>query len=158
MPSTYTAVAGNVSLASGVTETLPADGESANVASVNGALSKLADYIEALRQRSISTTPVAITPNSGWTAGDGLAYWKDASGIVHIKGSVTFATGGAADAFSLPAGFRPAFPREFSVVAGPSVFSLTEGFVRVDGTVTLNVAPTNAAKYYLDSFIFLAEA
>ncbi len=53
----------------------------------------------------------AITPNSNWSASDGLAYVKDHLGFVHLKGRVTSTAGGTANPFTLPAGYRPAVAR-----------------------------------------------
>jgi len=51
MSTTHTGDASAVSLTSAVSITEPADGDARNAASVNVALSKLADYMEALRAR-----------------------------------------------------------------------------------------------------------
>jgi hypothetical protein len=105
-------------------------------------------------------TPVAITPNTSITAGSGLAYWKDVSGTVHIKGTITNGTGGAAvnlitGANALPAGFRPSFSRSFACTdSSTNVYHVTISSV---GAITSSSVP-NGATVYLDGMSFLSEA
>src|SRR6185295_18271607 len=64
-----------------------------------------------------ATTPVSITPNTGLTAGNGLAYWRTPDGITRIKGKVTNTAAGTTQSVitttPLPAGFRPLSDRIF---------------------------------------------
>jgi hypothetical protein len=105
-------------------------------------------------------TPVAITPNASITAGNGLAYWKDVSGTVHIKGTVTNGTGGPVlnlitGANVLPAGFRPSFSRSFACTdSSTNVYHVTVGS---GGTISSSSVP-NGATVYLDCVSYLAEA
>jgi hypothetical protein len=105
-------------------------------------------------------TPVAITPNTSITAGSGLAYWKDVSGTVHIKGTITNGTGGAAvnlitGANALPAGFRPSFARAFACTdSSTNVYHVT---ISSAGAITSSSVP-NGATVYLDGVSFLSEA
>lgn len=102
-----------------------------------------------------ATMVTAITPNAGWTAGGGLGYWKDAGGVVHLKGSVQYATGATSPAFTLPAGFRPASTRSWAM------YSVSQGLaaafhINADGTSTGDNA-VNGFSYALDAVTFLAE-
>lgn len=70
----------------------------------------------------------------------GMAYWRDAIGIIHVRGFATTLVGRAAGAviFTLPAGFRPAafepFPAVRVEVGVDSYFLRVD--VGSDGTVT----------------------
>lgn len=104
-------------------------------------------------------TPTAITPGGGWgAAGNGLAYWKDAAGGVHMKGQCNWATG-ATTLFTFPAGFKPSFTRHFTVV---NVGNATVVGVSVDasGNVALDGVGTvaNGNTISFDGIAFLAEA
>jgi hypothetical protein len=105
-------------------------------------------------------TPVAITPNASITAGSGLAYWKDVSGTVHIKGTINNATGGPVlnlitGANALPAGFRPSFARAFACTdSSTNVYHVTVSSV---GAITSSSVP-NGTTVYLDCVSYLAEA
>lgn len=97
----------------------------------------------------------ALVPNTGWTAANGLGYWKDPAGVVRVKGAVT-APGASNQPFTLPVGFRSLADRWFPIM------DLTAGvisFIKVasDGTTFLSPA-VNTHQYFLDSIAFLAEA
>src|SRR5207248_4659326 len=56
-------------------------------------LCRLVSQAAALQPASLWT---AITPSGGWgAAGSGLAYWKDPTGLVHMKGTAVWLTGAA---------------------------------------------------------------
>lgn len=112
----------------------------------------LASQAAAIQPASIWT---AITPNAGWTAGGGLAYWKDPTGVVRLKGNVSFFAA-ANPAFTLPAGFRP------SVLRSTAAVNSNAAVVRLqyDATGAFSVfpLPANNDVIYLDGISFLAEA
>jgi hypothetical protein len=96
---------------------------------------------------------------SGWTwrnAGNGLqpvGFWKDRGGVVHLEGTAELyggASGGQGAAFILPAGYRPAATRRFTVIAesnSPRPVDITS-----DGRVTPNLGGAGTAP--LDSISF----
>lgn len=118
MGTTYAGVA--ASLATGVSITVPADGDPDNAATFTVGTQKLADIAEALRQKNIPA-PVSITPNTGWTVNGDCGYWKDGNGTVHLFGKLTNSSGAASStnladaANALPAGFRPSRDRAYAL-------------------------------------------
>jgi hypothetical protein len=102
------------------------------------------------------STPTAPSMASNWSASSGLAYWKDAVGMVHIKGGGTASSGVSGQtAFTLPAGFRPLFQRNFVIQNG--VGTVLGCSVGTDGTVSLGSAAATTS-YFFDPIAFLAEA
>lgn len=107
----------------------------------------------------------AITPDTGWTAYEGLGSWKDALGRVHLKGSVRFGSGGSTnDLLTLPAGFRPLFTRRFPVIfniAATTGENIVICNVNPTGVVSLNTlgfgTPNINDSFSLDGVSFLAE-
>jgi hypothetical protein len=116
MPGTpYTGVAASGNLAAAVTITVPADGDNDAAATFDVGLQRLADYLEAIRSRA-TTTLTAITPASPWVKSTDLAYFKDASNIVHMRGFVSFIAGASTGSvLTLPVGFRPLSTRYNSI-------------------------------------------
>jgi hypothetical protein len=101
---------------------------------------------------TLASGPTAPTPNSGYTAIDGLAYWRTRDGMVHLKGGFTF-TGGGDVAFTLPVGFRPAYARAFAVSSG----SATLRTILVSAAGEVGYVPMPSGTTYLDTVSFLAE-
>lgn len=74
--------------------------------------------MQKLKREQMDTTgfPVVTTPTmqNSWVSYDGgtdygiAGYYKDAAGVVHLRGLIKSGTMGAA-AFTLPAGFRPQY-------------------------------------------------
>jgi hypothetical protein len=162
MATTYTANPSNVTPSAAPTEILPSDGDALAVAGLNPTLQKLLDFIASLfawvlngfaaplkLANQATATPIAglttaITPITGWTAANGFAYWKDAVGIVHIKGGAIWATGASTTGiFTLPAGFRIASGgsgRIFPCAMGSGAITIAQVFF--DGTVSLYASAT----------------
>lgn len=92
----------------------------------------------------VALTPaafVAATYAGTWASfGGGYAaagYYKDPFGIVHLRGAV--GGGGAATIFTLPAGYRPAFPCVFAQMASGGTINqvqITTAGVVTDDTAT----------------------
>jgi hypothetical protein len=103
-------------------------------------------------------TPIAITTDPGWTAANGLAYWMDALGIVHLRGAIRAGEEAPAIAFTLPVTYRPKAIRVFSatLISGESALP-TWIAVYEYGAVVLGDPPVPGAKYFLDEIDFLAE-
>jgi hypothetical protein len=100
-------------------------------------LLQLAAQAAAIQPASIAT---AVTPGTN-IAATGASYWKDATGTVHVQG---FVSGSGATIvngtvlFNLPAGFRPADPRQFVTIdSSRNLFGVQ---VAINGDVTL-IAP-----------------
>lgn len=76
------------------------------------------------------------TPDASWTAGTGgsaPSYWKDAAGIVHLKGTITAGASSSNMPFAngaLPVGCRPATGHSpyFALAGGTNMGSLNAGF------------------------------
>ena len=78
----------------------------------------------------------------------GAGYWKDPTGVVHLTGTIDSGTADS-DAFTLPAGYRPAlndFMVAGNVTTATSLEILTTGEVK----------PTGSGSVGLDSVTFLA--
>jgi hypothetical protein len=118
-------------------------------------LVRLAAAAAAIQPAALWT---AITPNANWTAGGGLAYWKDATGVVRLKGFLTVGAGAANPIFTLPAGFRPSQNRYFAIADPNPAAGAVTAFVQTDGQVLMNTAITTGHLLYVDSVAFLAEA
>jgi hypothetical protein len=111
------------------------------------------------------TTMTPVAPVVGWTVGAGFAYWKDAIGEVHIKGTATPAAGASVLLYrGLPAGFRPAFDRTFLVqnfgTATPGYITICSGGAGSLGLAGDILAANFSTGWALDlsSISFLAEA
>jgi hypothetical protein len=145
-------------------------GQTVSAASLKGNLDESQSRISAL-ETSVSaltsaTKWTAFTPATGWAARDQgtwntPAYFKDAMGMVHMKGLL----GGPVPSaiVTLPAGFRPLARYTFFL---PAHFdnNNTDGLVRVDisangdvSTVELAVGTGNLYWLSLDSISFRAE-
>ena len=105
-------------------------------------------------QLPIGTSPVPFS-SVHWTTPDAAFYWKDASGVVHLEGSVVNDGSGTSTAFTLPAGYRPKSPHAPVFVCyvnqSPNYYSPQ---ISVSGDVGIG---TVAATYSLDGISFLAE-
>lgn len=97
------------------------------------------------------------TPGNGWSnLGSGFStvgYRKDVAGWVHVKGVLAGGTATAGTAlFTLPAGYRPAETRVFSVASSGA------GEVRLANTGVLTIQTASASYLSLDNIHFMAEA
>jgi hypothetical protein len=104
---------------------------------------------------------VAPTMLNSWTAGQGLAYWKDQCGIVHVKGTVNNGTSTNLSIFNLPAGYRPSnsiHQRAFMTAQGVPVYVCGDNTLANPGDVIMPSGATTHDDYYLDCISFLAEA
>lgn len=118
-------------------------------------------------------TNITISAVGGFSAGSygTPAYWKDSDGMVNLGGS-TKRNGGDgstfADAGALPAGYRPAYAKAFTVQAlqsgSPGLAGLWVVTILADGTIGITsqaggaVTTGNAAHVILDGIRFRAEA
>ncbi len=63
------------------------------------------------QQASSLATWHNLTLKNGWVSGVGgtyhLSYYKDAAGIVHLRGAFSYSGSGSGPAFTLPKGARP---------------------------------------------------
>lgn len=129
MAINYNGNASNVSGQTQVTVSNPQDGDSFTASEDTARTNTLADWMQsalAFDLALFSTTntwtvlqtftggianvgPTTIGSfSNSYTAGPiAPRYWKDASGVVHLDGTITRATATRAVAFNLPAGFRP---------------------------------------------------
>lgn len=100
-----------------------------------------------------------ISPNVNWGSGlSGLApaYWKDATGMVHMKGIISGTGTQSNPAFTLPAGFRPAATRSF--VIGDQATNSFE-YVSISSAGAFSAGSiVGAQSWALDGIHFLAEA
>jgi hypothetical protein len=94
-----------------------------------------------------AATPITLI--NGWqpygAAYDQPAYWKDANGVVHLKGSVAQPVPGSDVIFVLPLGMRPARSTNWPATLDQAHFGTIE--IEADGSVrsrTFN--PTQAAQ------------
>jgi hypothetical protein len=67
-------------------------------------------------------------------------YWKDPFGIVHVRGLIYNGTGGNT-AFTLPAGYRPAYNHIFPAVYYTASAGLAHVDVSTSGTITPQITP-----------------
>lgn len=106
-----------------------------------------------LSRRHMKVTPAVNVGSGGdapafensWTNFDlsldtRARFWKDPMGLVHIEGTLAAGTVPAA-AFTLPAGYRPAFSHRFSAVSNT-------GASRVDIAPTGQVVPTTGGNTF----------
>lgn len=106
-------------------------------------------------------TVTSITPETNLAAGNGLGYWKDAVGIVHVKGSIQNNAGGAVTVLAstnpLAAGFRPSFTRQFVVSDSSSaIYTIT---INSGGAISgCSPALPAGRTVFLDGINFLGEA
>jgi hypothetical protein len=108
--------------------------------------------------------PSMITPTLGanWSqgtpAGNNLVYWKDRTGVVHLRGDVLAGAGAANPVFTLPVGYRPTGNRYFaSVDYNGGVLTFGGMSVVMDGTVYITTPITAGHLYFFDNLTFLAE-
>ncbi len=82
-------------------------------------------------------------------------FYKDSTGIVHLKGTISFGQSGSTIAFQLPTGYRPAKAAVFTM---PTTFN--GRFVLYDGNFQLSVDggfPPGTKYFSLDGISFRAE-
>lgn len=121
------------------------------------------DYQGLLRlQNTAAIQPTSIltslTVGANWSLLGNLAFWKDASGTVHIQGSATPAVGAAGTIFTMPAGFRPRSDATVRCVV-PVGTGTTTNTVVIDSTTgacSAVGAVTTGAALAFDSISFLA--
>lgn len=86
-----------------------------------------------------------------------VGYYKDALGIVHLKGAATY-NGGALDLFTLPAGFRPAKTALYAIGAnsgGPDMVEIQGPGLDADGLVR-PTGMSSGTTIWLDGVTFRA--
>ncbi len=126
---------------------------------------------DALSKVALSWATMA-SGSANWTAGPGHvapAYWKDAAGIVHLRGHLTCNTGYStslvtvAAAGALPAGCRPLGQRQIPGAVSPTGAAVLTGQVVVgaDGSISLSTGTSRAwvinDVIWLDGVTFVAE-
>src|SRR5689334_4073071 len=76
-------------------------------------------YLKGGRDLHVVGAPGEPALEGGWDPGTPTAaFWKDSSGIVHLRGNVLEGTGTDGVVFTLPPGFRPAAPyADFAVAS-----------------------------------------
>lgn len=124
MSTTYTGVAGNVSLSAAPQLTIPSDGDTLAVASVDVGLQKLTDFVDYFRQHlftPLSCNATTAVPNTASTI---YSLW--AFGFSTAVPAVS-GVGSVGTDFILPFACRIAF------------YSLTTGQTTAGGTTTLQV-------------------
>jgi hypothetical protein len=112
------------------------------------------DYVESYTNAKFGVTWTALTLGGGWTGN--ASYWKDSSGVVRLKGSITGLNSGFA---TFPAGARPGGERRFAVPS--STASQVTGFAMVyvypAGGIGIGPVGGETLTYYLDGVSFVAE-
>lgn len=81
------------------------------------------------------------------------AFWKDATGLVHVQGLIKSGTVGQA-AFTLPPGYRPTTQHPFGTVSNGAIGRVD---VMADGTV-VPASPSNNAWVALDGMTFRTDS
>lgn len=105
-----------------------------------------------------SSAPIAIVRGTPYISSVDCAYWKDATGEVHLRGAFSVSgTPATSVMFVLPLGFRPVNTRSFIVnVGGTGAVAMTAIDIGADGSITTHDA-TNAHVVSVDGIHFLAE-
>jgi hypothetical protein len=103
-----------------------------------------------------------LTPETNIAAANGLGYWKDPAGIVHLKGKMTNNTGGTATTLvastPIAAGFRPTSTRQFPCASDTStVFTIVVGTGGAITASAVGAAFINGSVVYVDGINYLAE-
>ena len=87
---------------------------------------------------STHATPAAVSYENSWVdygaPFNGVKYYKDASGLVHVEGEMKSGTVGAV-AFTLPSGYRPSGSLQFVSMTNTGAGAIT---VDTSGGVTVN--------------------
>lgn len=118
-----------------------------------------------LNQQSWVSAALASPWGNGALTSSGEAvpgYFKDPSGIVHLRGTASHSTygGGAVTIFTLPAGFRPGSRQlMFAMAQVSGAPGATSGFiiVQTSGAVQFSGAAGNLTDVILDNLHFRAE-
>jgi hypothetical protein len=115
-------------------------------------------WVKVLQQKSTTTTGwTNATYTNSWTTYSGTfspaRYIKDDLGVVHLDGLIMNGTIGAG-AFTLPAGFRPAYQQIYAAVCNPNAIG------RLDILTNGQVQPAAGSNVFfsLAGVTFLAEA
>ncbi len=80
------------------------------------------------------------------------AFYKDSTGIVHLKGLVACPATGVQTAFTLPPGYRPS-QAALMPIYGPSGYAI-ESFILTGGEVRINCGAGGSCVQGLDGFTF----
>lgn len=115
-------------------------------------------WVKVLQQKSTTTTGwTNATYTNSWTTYSGTfspaRYIKDDLGVVHLDGLIMNGTIGSG-AFTLPAGFRPAYQQIYAAVCNPNAIGRLD--IQTNGVV-LPAAGSNVF-FSLAGVTFLAEA
>lgn len=120
----------------------------------------------AITAALFTPTPLETTPaSSNWdlAGAPGIQYWKDHHNIVHLAGGIRRATAQAAGGLTLvtlPAGYRPAVQREYSVARHVPTGSVYDSaYLQVTtggGVVTVYNDLAEGAFYFVDAVSFVA--
>lgn len=102
--------------------------------------------------------PGEPTLDAPWDPGTPApAFWKDAQGVVHLRGYVVDGSGTNGSVFTLPSGFRPAESFADFVVAGV-VGTYHTLSIDADGTIYWYKGSGDATYMSLEGVTFLAES
>lgn len=108
-----------------------------------------------------NSTPTSIAPGTGWTVDKPISWWKDVTGMVHMKGSVNNNTGstqtGFATPFFFPVGSRPAASTRDFLAPSDNLLSTCIVEVHADGFLGFPNGMANGTGVIFDSVAFLAE-
>jgi hypothetical protein len=115
-------------------------------------------WVKVLQQKSTQATGwTNATYTNSWTSYgstfSAARYIKDDLGVVHLDGLIAGGTIGAA-AFTLPAGYRPAYQQIYAAITNPNAIG------RLDILTNGQVQPANGSNTFfsLAGVTFLAEA
>jgi hypothetical protein len=117
-------------------------------------------FYPSVEAQACATAATCFTNSNVTPYGEGVAFYKDPFGAVHLRGTVQYlGSGGVGSSlvvFVLPYAYWPSDQRHFFVADTSVAGQTTEAFVDTNGQVNLQVAPVNPQYYSLDGISFRA--